>query len=415
MGAAARDLNIRTLQRHRQDPRTALPFWPSPPRGVCRFTPSADFGPLGHKGFGAPRLPIRRYSDAPRGAGVGQETTATSPAAHRHNDTSGPPLLGRRGGCGRLRTQTGQSATPKSPSRKCHRQPQTRLRIATTTRTRTGPHQRPAIQPHAPPHLLPNLGGTPPPGAGRAKKRQPQTRLHIATTTLPALPSSGGGVAADACGRRRGGAPRRSPRAESVTDSRKPGCASPRRHAPARGPINVQPSSLTPRPTSSQTSEVPCPPGRGGPRSDSHKPGCTSPQRHFRPSPPREEGWLRTLADADGAERHAEVPEQKVSPTAANPAAHRHDDTHPHGAPSTSSHPASRPAPPPPKPRRYPAPRGGEGQETTATNPAAHRHNDTSGARRGGALRTQTDAGGSRKNPDEAACRASTTPERGRR
>ncbi len=84
----------------------------TPPPGVCRFTRSADFGPLGHKSFGAPRLPIRRYSDAPPGAGrakrrschvssvnLGSARRSHSPT--RRRSPSGPPRPWG-GGCGRF-------------------------------------------------------------------------------------------------------------------------------------------------------------------------------------------------------------------------------------------------------------------------------------------------------------------------
>ncbi len=51
---------------------------------------------------------------------------------------------------------------------------------------------------------------------GHQPRHNPRTRR----SSLLALPSSGGGVAAEACGRRRGGAPRQSPTTRDVTDGR---------------------------------------------------------------------------------------------------------------------------------------------------------------------------------------------------
>ncbi len=82
------------------------------------------------------------------------------------------PAPGGRGGWGRLRTQTGRGATPMSDSPARSRETHGRGSESPRTsdsRTRHADRKDADVAPR--PTSSQNLGGTPPPGAGRAKKQ----------------------------------------------------------------------------------------------------------------------------------------------------------------------------------------------------------------------------------------------------
>ncbi len=222
---------------------------------------------------------------------------------------SGPPLLGRRGGCGRLRTQTGRSATSISSSVMGQYNCQAWSPHGNLHRTQQVDLQGP--QARAPPHLLPEPRRHPAPstrerGAGRAKtKKRLQTGRGAASKSSCLM-----------C--RRSLAFQR--RAAHCSDNHPSGTTSSR---PALPP---------PR-----TSEAPRPvyQGEGGgegqdeeARTDgagaASKSACLMcrrslpVQRHAAHSGPPllgRRGGCGRLADADGAERHTKVRMPDVSPT----------------------------------------------------------------------------------------------------
>ncbi len=278
-----------------------------------------------------PAPPPPRTSEAPRPPGRGGPKRATPTPL-------GPIWPSPPREEGRLRTLADTDGAERSvldPARSTCRVRYFRRRPPRRTPEPPGRHTRhtdPRDADLAPrPTSSQNLGGTPPPGsvdllgppisgrwgtrvfgaprlpirrysdapptAGRAEK----SHAYAARPRL-ALPSSGGGVAADACGRRRGGARRPGPGQVdlscAVLSAATPHAAHPNRPADTHDILTLGMWTSHPAPPPPRTSEAPRPPGRGGP-----KRATPTPLGPVWPSPPREEGWLRTLADADGAER----------------------------------------------------------------------------------------------------------------
>ncbi len=153
-----------------------------------------------------PAPPPPRTSEAPRPPGRrGPKRAAPTPL--------GPIWPSPPSGGERLRTLADTDGAERSvldPARSTCRVRYFRRRPPRRTPQPPGRHTRhtaPRDADLAPrPTSSQNLEGTPPPRAGRAEK----SHAYAARPRL-ALPSSGGGEAADACGRRRGGAQRPGP------------------------------------------------------------------------------------------------------------------------------------------------------------------------------------------------------------